>query len=68
MTCSRSGSYTELGLVTLTINQSTGGTITADPAGPYHFNDPVTLTATPDAGWTFPAGWATALGRATPAV
>jgi hypothetical protein len=49
----RSGLYTEQGSVSLTINQSTGGMITANPAGPYHLNDPVTLTATPNAGWNF---------------
>jgi uncharacterized repeat protein (TIGR02543 family) len=40
----------------LTITQATGGTITAFPAGPYHLNDPVTLTATPTVGYTF-GGW-----------
>jgi len=38
---------------TLTISQVTGGTITADPAGPYHLDDEVTLTATPNNGWSF---------------
>jgi uncharacterized repeat protein (TIGR02543 family) len=45
-----------LNLVTLTINQATGGTITADPAGPYHYGDDVTLTATADPGYIF-TGW-----------
>ena len=40
----------------LTITQATGGTITAEPLGPYHLNDEVTLTATSDPGWTF-SGW-----------
>ena len=40
----------------LTITQVTGGTITTDPAGPYHLNDEVTLTATLDAGYSF-SGW-----------
>ena len=40
----------------LTIIQATGGTITADPAGPYNYNDPVTITATPDLGYSFD-GW-----------
>ncbi|PKN83573.1 MAG: hypothetical protein CVU46_16595, partial [Chloroflexi bacterium HGW-Chloroflexi-8] len=39
----------------LDIAQVTGGTITAEPAGPYHLNDVVTLTATPDSGWSFSA-------------
>jgi uncharacterized repeat protein (TIGR02543 family) len=47
----------ELNVVTLTINQATGGTITADPAGPYHYGDDVTLTATPAQGYAF-TGWA----------
>ena len=46
----------EANLVTLTINQSTGGTITADPTGPYHYGDAVVLTADPDDGSTF-TGW-----------
>ncbi|MHB8136020.1 MAG: InlB B-repeat-containing protein, partial [Anaerolineaceae bacterium] len=40
---------------TLTITQVTGGTITAEPDGPYHLDDVVTLTATPDSGWSFSA-------------
>ena len=40
----------------LTITPPTGGTITADPAGPYHYGDVVTLTATADTGYTF-TGW-----------
>ena len=40
----------------LTITQVTGGEITAAPAGPYHLNDGVTLTATPAAGYSF-SGW-----------
>jgi len=39
----------------LTITQATGGTITAEPDGPYHSHDVVTLTATPDSGWSFSA-------------
>jgi uncharacterized repeat protein (TIGR02543 family) len=45
--------FTELSVVTLTINSSTGGMITASPAGPYHLNDIVTLTATADTDYTF---------------
>jgi hypothetical protein len=62
----RSGTYSELGTVTLTINQSTGGTITAAPAGPYHLNDPVTLTATPDAGWSFSSWTGDCAGQVNP--
>ena len=40
-------------MVTLTINQAVGGTIEALPAGPYHYGDEVTLTATADPGYTF---------------
>jgi hypothetical protein len=46
--------------VTLTIQQSTGGTITATPAGPYLYGDEVTLEATPVTGYNF-AGWTGAL-------
>ncbi len=42
-------------LVTLTITPPVGGTITADPDGPYHYGDEVTLTATADTGYTFTA-------------
>ena len=62
----RSGSYTELNTVTLTINQSTGGTITANPTGPYHLNDPVTLTATPNAGWSFSSWTGDCAGQGSP--
>ncbi len=50
--------------VTLTINQATGGTITANPAGPYHYGDEVQLTATPSTGYTFTA-WTGALSGST---
>ncbi len=46
----------ELNVVTLTITQATGGTISAAPASPYHYGDDVTLTATADPGYTF-TGW-----------
>ena len=46
----------ELNVVTLTINQATGGTITANPAGPYHYGDDVILTANPAPGYAF-TGW-----------
>ena len=32
-----------------------GGTITASPAGPYHWDDVVTLTAIPDPGYSLSA-------------
>jgi hypothetical protein len=44
--------------VTLTLNQSGNGTVTADPpasSGSYAFGTKVCLTATPDAGWLFGA-------------
>ena len=39
----------------MTITQATGGTISATPAGPYHLNDTVTVTAVPDLGYHFGA-------------
>ena len=62
----RTGYYTELDTVTLTINQSPGGTITPDPDGPYHLNDPVSLTATPNAGWNFSAWTGDCTGHGNP--
>ena len=50
----------------LTITQATGGTITADPAGPYYYNDPVTLTATPDLGYSFDAWTGDCAGQGNP--
>ena len=50
------GATFELNLVTLTINQSAGGTISADPGGPYHYGDPVVLSVATDPGYTF-TGW-----------
>ena len=56
----------EQNLVSLTITQSTGGTITADPVGPYHYGDEVTLTAAASTGYTF-TGWTDDLsGTTTP--
>ena len=46
----------ELNVVTLTINPTVGGAIDVAPAGPYHYGDDVTLTATPEVGYTF-TGW-----------
>ncbi len=51
-------------VVTLTINAAIGGTITADPAGPYLIGDEVTLTATADTGYTF-TGWTDDLSGTT---
>ena len=50
--------------VTLTVIQPTGGTITADPAGPYTYGAVVTLTATTDTGYTF-SGWSGDLNGTT---
>ena len=58
------GATFELNLVTLTINQSTGGTITALPAGPYHYGDAVVLTAAPAEGYGF-TGWTGACSTET---
>jgi uncharacterized repeat protein (TIGR02543 family) len=46
----------ERNAVTLTINQSTGGTITATPAGPYYYGDVVTVEAQTNSGYDF-TGW-----------
>ena len=54
-----------LKVVILTINPSTGGTINPSPAGPYHFGDVVTLTATADSGYTF-TGWTDDASGANP--
>ena len=51
---------------TLTINQAVGGTIAASPEGPYHYGDDVTLTATPEVGYTF-SGWTDDLAGETTA-
>ena len=50
----------------LTINQATGGLITAAPLPPYHLNDEVVLTATADPGYTFSA-WTGACSSETTA-
>ena len=52
---------------TLTVNVVGSGIVDQDPAAPYYDGDTVTLTATPDAGWTF-AGWSgDATGSINPA-
>ena len=50
----------------LTITQASGGTISALPAGPYHLNDEVTVTATPNAGYSFGAWTGACLGQSNP--
>ena len=39
--------------LTLNASPSEGGLVAANPAGPYHYGDMVTLTATPNPGYTF---------------
>jgi uncharacterized repeat protein (TIGR02543 family) len=39
--------------LTITIDPAEGGTVTADPDPPYYYGDEVTLTATPNPGYTF---------------
>ncbi|MDX9850377.1 MAG: InlB B-repeat-containing protein [Anaerolineaceae bacterium] len=46
----------DLNVMFLTINQTTGGTIVADPVGPYHYGDIVTLTISTASGYVF-SGW-----------
>jgi hypothetical protein len=53
-------------IVTLTINQPTGGTITPLPVGPYHLNDIVTLTATANTGYNFFFWTGDAIGTTNP--
>jgi hypothetical protein len=62
----RTGSYTELDSVTLTINQSPGGMITAYPVGQYHVNDSVTVTVTPNIGWSFSSWTGDCVGQGNP--
>ena len=50
------GAIFDVNVVNLTLTQTVGGTITAHPAGPYHYGEEVTLTATPDTGYNF-TGW-----------
>ena len=51
---------------TLTITQATGGTISAIPTGPYYLDDEVTVTATPDVGWSFSAWTGDCAGQGNP--
>ena len=39
--------------LTLAANPQAGGTVSANPAGPYHYNDVVTISATAATGYTF---------------
>ena len=39
--------------LTLNVFPPEGGLVSANPAGPYHYGDMVTLTATPNQGYTF---------------
>ena len=50
----------------LDITQATGGTITASPTGPYHWDDVVTLTATHDPGYSFSAWIGGCAGQGNP--
>ena len=50
------GATFDLNVVTLTITPPAGGTITADPAGPYHYGDVVSIEAAANTGYTF-TGW-----------
>ena len=50
----------------LTITQLAGGTIAAAPAGPYHLNDEVTVTATADPGYHFGAWTGDLTGTTNP--
>ena len=56
----------EQNLVSLTITQSTGGTITASPVGPYHYGDMVQLIATADSGYSFTSWTGDASGITSP--
>jgi len=51
---------------TLTVNVVGSGSVGQDPAAPYHLNDVVTLTATPDAGWEFAGRSGDLSGTANP--
>jgi uncharacterized repeat protein (TIGR02543 family) len=50
-------SYTQdVYTLTVTVNPTAGGTVTADIPPPYHLNDVVVLTESPNTGYTF-SGW-----------
>jgi uncharacterized repeat protein (TIGR01451 family)/uncharacterized repeat protein (TIGR02543 family) len=50
----------------LTLNIVGSGSVHAEPVGPYHHGDTVTLTATPDTGWTFVSWSGAATGSDNP--
>ena len=58
--------FEPVGAASVTTSVQGQGTVAVDPAGPYSTGDPVTVTATPAAGWQFdrwiadppvPSGW-----------
>jgi len=51
---------------TLTINTLGSGSVSADPPGPYNPGDLVTLTASPDATWSFSSWSGNLIGYANP--
>lgn len=51
---------------TLTVNTLGSGSVSADPPGPYNAGDVVTLTASPDAGWSFSSWSGNLTGYANP--
>lgn len=51
---------------TLTINTLGSGSVSANPPGPYNPGDLVTLTASPDAGWSFSSWSGNLTGYANP--
>lgn len=53
--------------LTLIVNPTEGGALNASPAPPYHFNDTVTLTATPNQGYLFDHWEGDLTGDANPA-
>src|SRR6516164_9354386 len=52
---------------TLTINTLGLGTVSASPSGPYAAGTLVTLTATPNSGWSFSSWSGNVVGYANPA-
>jgi uncharacterized repeat protein (TIGR02543 family) len=58
--------FTEYIEYNLTITQVQGGTIAADPAGPYPRDTMVQVSATPDPGWEFDAWTDACAGQSNP--
>ena len=52
---------------TLTVNTLGSGTVSASPSGPYAPGTPVTLTASPDDGWSFSSWSGGLVGYTNPA-